>query len=316
MRKEYSTRACKVLYNLIMSNSIKGTVLMPANICESVPATYLKCGMEIQFCDIDSFDWQIDKDAVLKILSCDEISVLHYNHTYGYQCEDDYKFISLLKDKYPQLLIIDDKCLCFPEMGISNMPADVVIYSTGNVKCVDISWGGYAFIRDQLNYESYKLKYEQKDEIMFDEYIKLCHKQINAVDNSVILSNWLCNDGEKKNYYELIEKKQTEIRKHKKEINAIYQEIPGSMGLEYCNWRYQLLIDNPSECINMLFNNGLFCSNHYKSLGNGYFSSLNTPNCNWLEKHIINLFNDHRCSIEQAKKTVKLLKQVAIPVYE
>ena len=37
-------RASSILYSWLTSNQIQREVIIPANICESVPATYLKAG--------------------------------------------------------------------------------------------------------------------------------------------------------------------------------------------------------------------------------------------------------------------------------
>ncbi len=59
-------RACGILYNFLKSNSISGKVLMPANICETVPATYLKAGLDIEFFDISNKDF-LEDSANIKV---------------------------------------------------------------------------------------------------------------------------------------------------------------------------------------------------------------------------------------------------------
>lgn len=304
-----------VLYNVLKANSIAGTVIMPSNICESVPAVYMKCGLKVVFCDINCEDWQIDRKAVLNLLSSYPITVLHYNHTYGFDCEEDRAFLKKVRLLYPNILIVDDRCLCFPDLQITDANcADVILYSTGTVKCVDIGWGGYCYINDNLTYKNYSLQYSEDDEIAFDKHIKKCHQDKIGIDKKLILSNWLNSDNKYYGYYDKISKEKIRITEHKKIINAIYQKVPGSMNMKYCNWRYQILLENSKECIDALFDAGLYCSYHYKSLGNGYFSDVSTPNNNWLEAHIINLFNDFRYSEEQAKKTAEILLKISKPI--
>ena len=316
MKFHFSSRACAVLYNTLKANNINGYVLLPSNICESVPATYLLLGIQPIFCDIDLSDLQIDKKAAKELLDSQEVSVLHYNHTYGYISNTDNKFLCEVKNAYPEVFIVDDRCLCFPELNFEESPADLLLYSTGNVKCVDIGHGGYGAMKEYVNYHEFHLNYSQLDLNLFDEHIKECHKNGNAINKKILLSNWLDNSYLDNNYFELINKEMPKIISHKKHINEIYQNLPGSLPLGYCNWRYQLLLENSKECIKLLFDNGLFCSSHYKSLGNGYFSNIYTPNNNWLEKHIINLFNDFRYTEEQAIKTVEILKTHAVPKKE
>ena len=79
-----------------------------------------------------------------------KINILHYNHTYGYDSEEDIAFLERIKYSFPDVFIIDDKCLCFPEFLLNDTVADISLYSTGPVKCVDIGWGGYGIIKDNL----------------------------------------------------------------------------------------------------------------------------------------------------------------------
>lgn len=315
MRMVYNTRACAVLYNVLKSNNIAGTVLIPSNICESVPATYMLLGINPIFCDVSIDDYQLDKSCAIRLIKDKKINILHYNHTYGYDSEEDIAFLERIKYSFPDVFIIDDKCLCFPEFLLNDTVADISLYSTGPVKCVDIGWGGYGIIKDNLIYEENNLVFNSNDLIEFDKHVKKCHCNDSPVNKKILLSNWLeISSNYQGNYWDDVKARSRESLNHKLHINEIYCDIPGSLPIEYCNWRYQLLLENANECIKAIFEAGLFCSNHYKSLGNGYFSDVNTPNNFFLEKHIVNLFNDFRFSYEQAKMVAELLKIIAIPV--
>ena len=315
MMLKYNVRACSVLYNVLKANAVKGRVLIPSNICESVPATYMLLGIEPVFCDISAEDFQLDKEAAIKALDDSSITVLHYNHTYGFKSINDDLFLEKVKAKFPGVIIVDDRCLCFPELDYDNIVSDIVLFSTGSVKCVDLGWGGFGIIKDYLNYREYQLKYSKADLVEFDRHIKECHREDLPISEKVLSSDWLEILTEPQtNYFDLVKQRTIDAKAHKNRLNEIYSSIQGSLPLSYCTWRYQLLLENAKECIEALFDNGLFCSNHYKSLGNGYFNDVSTPNCNYLESHIVNLFNDFRFSYEQAIKTTDLLKKIAIPV--
>jgi len=203
----------------------------------------------------------------------------------------------------------------FSGVWLTNTAADIVLYSTGPVKCVDIGWGGYAVFKDKLRYREYKIEYDSSDLAAFDKHIKECHHFSKQIDMRILLSGWLeISKSFQGNYFDVIKSKSIEASDHKKILNSIYDRIPGGLPAEYCNWRYQLLLKNAKECIKAIFDAGLFCSFHYKSLGNGYFSNVSTPNNDYLEAHIVNLFNDYRFSSEQAEELAELLKRIAIPV--
>lgn len=319
MKRVYNKRASSVLYNFIKSNNICGKVIIPSNICESVPSVYIKLGIEPVFCDISLVDWQVDKDKVMGILGENGADILHYNHTYGYISDSDDAFLQSVRSNYPNLYIVDDRCLCYPEFEVDNSYADLVLFSTGRVKCVDIGWGGYGFLSSRSLYKSYNLPFNPNDNHKFDDYVKLCHIDNKPFERSIIFSDWLDMNESEDIYFKTVESKIEEVLKHKSIINSVYKNLPGSFPSEYNNWRYQLLLDNQKECYEALFNEGLFCSYHYKSLGDGYFTDDKTPVNAYLERHVLNLFNDYHYNLDQAKLTANILNDIAVPskrVYE
>ena len=319
MKTVSNYRACGILYNFLRSNAVAGTVLMPANICETVPATYMKAGLDVEFFDISLKDLSPDAGSMYGIIGSDEdITVLHYNHTYGYLArQEDEKLFENLKDRFPGLIIIDDRCLCVPSPapGFGESFADMYLYSTGHVKYADIGYGGFAHIRDCFDYKEHYLPYSEEAETAFDKYIKYCHAEHCSADNKIMTGNWLKNESVAGDYFVEVKKAMDRIRPHKKAINEIYEKLTGvGVPYKYNTWRYQVLVKNQNECINAIFDNGLFASRHYMSLGNGYFKLTETPNADWLAAHVVNLFNDFRVDIEMAKRTVNVLNKVMIPI--
>ena len=314
MRRVYSRRAISVLYNFIKSNNLTGKVIMPSNICESVPATYIKLGINPVFCDVNLIDWQIEKKKALKLMEDKSVVILHYNHTYGFICDDDYTFLENVRNLFPRVFIVDDKCLCYPELQLDTSFADLVLFSTGHTKCVDIGWGGFGYLSSRVLYSDHYQNYNPLDLEMFDRHVKYCHRNNMPFDDSIIFSDWIDMDNQYDKYFELIESKMAEVISHKENINEIYKRIPGSFPSGYNNWRYQLLLNNQKECYNALFKEGLYCSYHYKSLGEGYFSDTPTPNNAYLESHVLNLFNDHHYTKQQAELTADILGSMIVPV--
>lgn len=314
MKTVVGSRASAVLYNVLKSNGISGNVVVPANICESVPAVYILAGLNVIFCDIRHPTWQPDCHEILNLLKENNISVLHYNHTYGAVLEEDDTFLSRVRNLYPELLIVDDCCLDFPEYGAYDRPVDVALFSTGPTKCVNIGWGGIGLLAERLKYfEEREMSFSQEDLEAFRKHIKYCHEYKRPIDYEVIRSKWLDFRYEPDNFFARIEHEKSLILKHKETLNQIYSPLPGSLPKAYCNWRYQLLLANAQECCDELFRNGLYCSRHYMSLGNGYFSDVNTPVADYLAGHILNLFNDFCYTEEQARNTADILMKIAIP---
>jgi len=314
LRTFVNYRASSILFNFLKTNFTSGKVLIPANICETVPATYWKAGFSIEFVDISLSDYMPDSDRILdRLETCKDITIIHYNHTYGFKSNKDEELFKTIKERFPSVVIIDDQCLCEPLVKLNNELhfADMYLYSTGYAKVVDLGFGGFAHISDNFAYREHELSFDESDEKEFDFHIKQCHKFKLPIDRRIAIGNWLKTDrgGDCDDYLNKVESVYLKVLRHKKEINNIYNALSCKMPDQYNIWRFQLLVSNQDECLDILFTNGLFASKHYMSLGNGYFGNEKTPNVEWLEGHVINLFNDFRVAYEQANKLVELLSK-------
>lgn len=303
-----SIRASAIIYNFIRSNHIKGTVLMPANICECVPAIYKKAGLDFVFCDIEFGTWLPNENEILFLLSSrEDITVLHYNRTYG-EMGDHSEFFQTIRERFPSIIIVDDRCLAMPDWQGKGCWADLTIYSTGNTKPVCVGKGAFAFMKKSWRYERHHLEGDIKAaDTSFDASIKRCHAEHKSAEWDILLANWLdpaqMPEGD---YEQKVLQKLPETISHKKAINEIYINLSNSLPEGMHNWRYNILVRNQNKCLQKIFQKGLFASKHYLSLGNGYFSDVKVPNCDWLSKHIINLFNDDKYTIDMARQTAEI----------
>ena len=308
-------RACSILYNFLISNRFDIPSIVPANICETVPATYEKAGLRTLWVDLSEADFGMDRNQIEDhIKSCKGKAILHFNHTYGAVTKADDAYLEELKRRYPSLVIVDDRCLALPDLAPYASPADMVLYSTGPAKIVDIGKGGYAFLSGEYSYDDHSIAFSEKTEEAFEEYMKNARKQKTKLDRSVLSSDWLdLADSCGEDYFGVVKKELVNSALHRKEINTIYASMSFSMPLMYNSWRWNILVENKEECMNALFENGLFCSGHYMGLCGGYFDDLKTPVCDDLYGHVINLFNDHHYDAGQAQKTVEILEKTAVP---
>lgn len=318
MKFVYGNRASSVLFNWLKSNNISGRALIPANICESVPATYLKAGLDIIFCDIDFEAFQPNMISIKEILSTyQDISVFHYNHTYGCRNGISNDVLTYIKQYYPNIIMIDDCCLSIPRFNHFNSIFDMVLFSTGHTKVVNIGKGGFAFYQEKWVYREFFEKFSLDDKEKFEKHVRDCHLDFSHVNTNIMMSQWLDTVCEfnGRDYLDEVKDKFIVSTIHKNKLNTIYDAYLSdfSLGKNYQDWRYNILVDNQDCCLKLLFENGLFASKHYKSLGSGYFVNDVFCNCDWLEDHVINLFNDFCYTEEQAEKTAKLLKCVAKP---
>jgi dTDP-4-amino-4,6-dideoxygalactose transaminase len=270
-----ANRAKKILYNFLKSNNISGTVLLPANICESVAKVLQSAGMDVLFVDLQADNLCLDQSAVLQLAP--SAAMLLFVHTYG--VEDEYhEFFTQVKEANPNIIIVDDKCLCLPDLNVDETPADLVLYSTGAKKMVELGGGAIGYIADQWEYDEVEV---EPNEYLNNDTWLLDTKQMYIKMDAMI--------------------------SHKEKLNAIYRDmLPASIQLpaQYQHWRFNILTDKKDVILKALFAEGLFASNHYQSL---------SPDCaiaNNLHNHVVNLFNDQYYTKEQAIRTCEIINNL------
>ena len=275
MRRVIEFRANRIIYNFIKSNSIQGQAIVPANLCQSVIDTLLFAGMNLIFVDISTETLCADSSSVIK--HAENASLFLFVHTYGVDDDCPSWFFNVKKTN-PNIAIIDDRCLCFPSFTFNEEYVDLVLFSFGEKKQVNLGGGGLGFI-------SSKWKYER---IHID------------VPSLFVTQEW----GFEKELF--IEKSQRTLI-HKKQLNHIYeQNLPKGIQMQrkYQQWRFNIIVPQKDLILREIFNAGLFASSHYKSLSSDCLIA------NHLHEHIINLFNDFNYSEEQAIQTCRIIIEV------
>ena len=276
MQQIFSYRANKILFNFLWSNHFQGKVILPANICYDVVETLQYAGYELLFVDIDAQTLCLNWKQAIALAK--DACVILFVHTYG--LEDDYSDLFAAARKVnPKIAIIDDRCLCFPCLDLVQSDADLIIYSTGEKKQVDLGVGGIGYVADRWKYEDI------------------------VVPENMVLKNeiWMPNKAE-------IEKKMYEVIRHKEKLNAIYQSnlskhvllLPDS----YQHWRFNIVVHNKKEILKTIFDAGLYASGHYAVQGG------DCPIASNLYVKVINLFNDFYYTEEQAQKTCDVIIEV------
>src|SRR5215468_6696094 len=158
-------RACAILFDLLMARNDRRPWLMPANICPIVPITFCKAGVPFEFVDISPETFHMDLDqAESRLRNGGGVSGgLIYVHTYG-EPSTPQDFFRTVKSRYPDLLLVDDRCLCIPDFACDPAAcADVTLFSTGYSKIVDLGTGGYAFLQDHVVYIHHALAFQARD---------------------------------------------------------------------------------------------------------------------------------------------------------
>lgn len=307
-----ANRACSLLYSYIKEHAGR-LWLLPVNVCPDVPLTFCLAKVVFKFVDIDPETLCIDLNAVEKILlqSTSESFGLLYVRTYGVlkDTREDFERLKLVSS---DTIIVDDRCLCVPERMPQFWNADMLLYSTGHCKQIDLNGGGLAFYKDEHKYLIDKnLLFDGTDE-------ELLYKEAYRLNTplSSIPEGWLKMDTytPQEEYLSSIDKEVPKRIIQRNTINSIYsQELPLSIQLkpEFQHWRFNIII-NPElkeQVLLELFNNNLFASSHYHSV-NRLFDNNKYSVSDSVFKSVINLFNDQYYTPEKAEATCNIINKI------
>lgn len=301
-------RASKILYNFLKSQKLEKPFLIPANVCGIIPLVFHNAGIDFDFIDIQEDNLCINQQAVLN--NTDNYSGVLFVRTYGND-EDFNSFFKNIKEKNNDFLIIDDCCLCIPDINATIKNIDLKLYSLGYAKQVDLGVGSFAILNDSLHYRNFLTLYNATD---FDKYELTLKKSIKE-NASFVYENYNFLDNISYKLEEQLLKEEIESSsKHKARLNEIYRtELPKSIQLDekFQQWRFNILA-NPAlknDILEELFKNNLFASSHYYPLSS-VWSNRKCKVSMQLNNEVINLFNDFYYTEEQAVETCKIINRI------
>ncbi len=304
-----ANRACSLIYSYIKKYN-QGTWLLPVNVCPDVPLTFHLASVDIEFVDIDTSTLCIDTQECLERLrrNPNKYAGIVYVRTYGF-LTDTSQFVLDCKSICPALKVIDDRCLCIPQRNPLLYNADMVLYSTGHCKQIDLGGGGLAYYQsEEPYYIDSLLPYDGTDE-------EALYKEAYAKNERMrkIPAGWLKLSNYKlwQDYMEEIEAKVSDRLTYRDKLNRIYtMNLPKTIQFErrYNDWRFNIKVPSSmkQEILCALFDNRLFASNHYHSV-NRLFDEDKYPVSDALFSRVINLFNDKNYSEDMAKKTCDVI---------
>lgn len=305
-------RASAILYSLLIQRADSRPWLLPANICPIVPITFLKARLPFEFVDISAATLHMDLEQAEGRIKTRKYGGLLYAHTYGEPSAPRDFFVSL-KNLDPRLIIIDDRCLCVPDFEPGS-PADVILYSTGYAKIVELNFGGYAFINDGLDYQPAHLLFEPSD------YKELEKQYKESIERHSVFSyrdsDWLDTDTPLPTWYDYRQQIENEIKnslEHRAVLNQIYaSRLPKEIQLSvsYQTWRFNIRVKDKTRVLNSIFKAGLFASSHYASLA-GIMAEGRAPQAGMLADEVINLFNDHHFDEGKAQQICEVILENA-----
>jgi dTDP-4-amino-4,6-dideoxygalactose transaminase len=160
----FANRASAILYNILAGRRDDRPFILPANVCPIVPLTFLKAGRKFEFVDIRHDSYCLDDEVVLEKVQKEPTgySGILFVRTYGIGANPD-TFFKKIKELNADLLVIDDKCLCVPEIrNTKESSADLELFSTGYSKHVDLGWGGFGYVDEGFAYETHYAAYDKR----------------------------------------------------------------------------------------------------------------------------------------------------------
>lgn len=309
MKLIQAPRASAILYNLLMGRADSRPWLLPANICPVVPITFLKAQVPFEFVDISPATLHMDLNQAEERVKRGKFGGLLYAHTYG-ELSTPLDFFSAMKSPTPDLLILDDRCLCVPDLEPIHTGADMILYSTGYAKIAELGFGGYAFLRDEFEYHPVSLPFDPTHhEEMERNYKQAVQKRERFVYQD---SDWLKIDPPFPAWYDY--SRQIETRRkasviQRRSLNRIYESnLPKEVQLppRYQTWRFNIRVENKSQILDAIFSAGLFASSHYASLA-GIMADGFAPHAGALADEVVNLFNDEHFDEGKARQTCDVI---------
>ena len=267
-----ANRATKLLYNFLKVNNISGKVLLPANICPEVVKTLHYAGMTTQFVDLQVETLCIHQEAVLT--AAKDASMLLFVHTYGIE-HDFYTFFEQVREQNPDIIIVDDKCLCLPDLEVKDSAADLVLYSTGERKLVSLGGGAIGYLAYQWEYDEVEV---EESELLSNELRLLDPKQLYMRMDTVIA--------------------------HKEKLNSIYRAmLPEAMQLPdaYQHWRFNILVPNKDQILAALAAEDIPAESPSPTQDEACVVASN------LHTLAIQLYNDKRLTQEQAMRACEII---------
>lgn len=302
-------RANGILYHFLKYHKQEDKCwILPSNICPEVVLTLIKAGCKLRFIDLEEKELGINLEQGEEVIHNGGIAGVLYNHTYGNEYTPD-QHLTEIRNNNPELLLVDDRCLCDPQFDFKSSWADMALFSTNFRKQVDLGYGGYGFT-------NVKIEPREIPEYKKKEYDKVSHELKAKVDpkqwRSMAISPWLDTSVmgiSTEKYFEEIWKYKQKWSKHKQSLISVYEKhIPRYMqlGTQFNNWRFQVISDRKGEVLKQLCDNGLFAGDHYRSLGSSY-EKKKFPIAERIERKVINLFIDNYYANNQAKQTLEIL---------
>lgn len=311
----YEQRASTILYNILMSLGNDKTFLVPSNVCPIVVAVLLKVKRKFELIDISNNTLCIDENRVTAMLKKDSSKYAGILFVRSYGINDSFEdFFGSIKNINDDILIIDDRCLSLPSFKDEPINADVNLYSTGYSKFVDLGWGGYANLKDVVNYTPHSLKFNPEDLSLLNTSFRNAIDKTEAFNFELIHTDWLDASIPPisfDEYEKLVLKSYSGSATLKMFFNLRYSSGLSEyiqMGDKFQNWRFNIKVPEKKILLEKIFKEGLFASSHYAPSSMIFYNN-ESKNADSLYTNIINLFSDKLFPLENIDKIIKIVNE-------
>lgn len=308
----FETRASTILLNLLNDNPRSGAWLLPANVCPVVLHTFLKSGRPFRLIDIDPRSLCLGIERLLPLIRQTPPAGIVFVRSYGTEGRIESGFAEL-KAAAPQMLLIDDRCLCRPTVEPPALDAvDAVLYSTGYGKPVNVGFGGFAFLGPGISYVRRELPFCTGDltrltaehERAMASGDRLLYRDCDWLDTRPPALPWRA-------YREIVRGQIGPVYAHKRRLNEIYREVIGAPACfpdAFQQWRFNVRVLEKEALLARLFDEDLFASSHYADLSCTVAQGC-APVAERLHAQVVNLFNDFFYGEEQARRTAEIVRE-------
>ena len=270
-----SHRASQILKDFLISNGVNHHWLIPRNICPIVLKVFKT--QRIRFSLIDIYE-----NGLINLDKIENKNVdygLLFVEAYGQKVNTNNLFEEF-KINNPESIIIKDKCLSIPEVSVNGTfdnHSDLILYSTGYSKFLDLKQGGYAFYNSKFNIKQFL-------DIDSDTFK-------NRYNNYTIKIRW------KDISLEQIQNLTVKEQKHKIRRNKIIENIliKDKIDSKLISkvWRYTVLTNNMKFLEKVLSKKKILFGHNYPCMLHLKTDIESCVACNH-QKKIINIFNDFR----------------------